>query len=273
MSDPTRLRGIGQRGVQLNRACEGSGRDSTTVLACVSASGDILPPLIVFKGLAVQPRWMTKDELPGTMYSATKNGWMEKATFYMWFSKMFVPHVVQLRETNELQCQTAILFFDGHSSHIISGIIQMAISENIKLVKLPSHFTDKIQPVDVSVFGPIKTTWEQHIVEHRNTLMGTGSIRLKKTEFTGLLSKTWMTVKQTNIINDGFAHTGPEALDRYHKAQAMIRNNERTGDGKVMAIQEEPVVTVNMYRTAVLNTSSEEPLDLSTKKVAVVKRA
>lgn len=40
-----------------------------------------------------------------------------------------------------------------------------------------------------------------------------------------------------------------------------------------MAIQEDQVVAVNMYRAAVLNTSSEEPLDLSTKKVAVVERA
>lgn len=53
----------------------------------------------------------------------------------------------------------------------------------------------------------------------------------------------------------------------------MIRNNEGAGDGKVMAIQEDPVVAVNMYRAAVLNTSSEEPLDLSPKKVAVVERA
>lgn len=193
--------------MQLKRVCEGSGRDSTTVLACVSANGEILPPLIVFKGLAVQPSWMTKNELSGTMYSATKNGWMEEATFYMWFSKMFVPHVVQTRETNELQGQTAILFFDGHSSHISIRIIQLAISENIKLVKFPSHLTDKIQPLDVSVFGPIKTTWEQHLVEHGKTLMGTGFIRLKKTEFTGLLCKTWMTVKETKIFN-GIAHTG-----------------------------------------------------------------
>lgn len=94
---------------------------------------------------------------------------MEEATFYMWFSKMFVPYAVQLRKTNELQGQTAILFFDGHSSHISIRIIQSAISENIKLVKFPSHLTDKIQPLDVSVFGPIKTTWEQHLVEHGKT--------------------------------------------------------------------------------------------------------
>lgn len=45
----------------------------------------------------------------------------------------------------------------------------------------------------------------------------------------------------------------------YHKAQAMIRNNEGAGDDKVRAIQEDPVVAVDMYRAAVLNTSSEEP--------------
>ncbi|KAF6207286.1 hypothetical protein GE061_018527 [Apolygus lucorum] len=50
-NDPSRLRAIGEKGKPLQRVSDGSGRDATTVLACISASGDALPPLIVFKGL------------------------------------------------------------------------------------------------------------------------------------------------------------------------------------------------------------------------------
>jgi len=73
-SDPSRLKAIGLKGKALSRVSGGSGRESTTVLACVSAAGDILPPLIVFKGAAVQPRWISDGAYPDTMYAATSNG-------------------------------------------------------------------------------------------------------------------------------------------------------------------------------------------------------
>jgi len=97
-SDPSRLKAIGCKGKALNRVSGGSGRDNTTVLACVSAVGQVFPPLIVFKGPAIQPRWISDDVYPGTMYAATSNGWMEEATFFYWFKKMFIPTVNGVRE-------------------------------------------------------------------------------------------------------------------------------------------------------------------------------
>lgn len=139
-SDPARLQAIGQKGVVLSRVADGSGRESTTVLACVLADGGHLPPLIVFKGLSVQPRWVAPDEFPGTMYAATKNGWMEESTFYQCFTKMFVPHVLNIRAIQGLQTQPSILYFDGHSSHISIRIIEAALANNIKLIKFPWMF-------------------------------------------------------------------------------------------------------------------------------------
>nr|CAD7415157.1 unnamed protein product [Timema poppensis] len=48
-SDPSKLRALGEMGKPLNRISGGSGKENTTVLACVSAAGVALPPLIVFK--------------------------------------------------------------------------------------------------------------------------------------------------------------------------------------------------------------------------------
>ncbi|KAJ8914120.1 hypothetical protein NQ315_016196 [Exocentrus adspersus] len=76
-SDPSRLRAIGQKGKPLSRVSGGSGRESTTVLACVGADGSVLPPLIVFKGAGVQARWVSDKAYPGTLYAVSKNGWME----------------------------------------------------------------------------------------------------------------------------------------------------------------------------------------------------
>lgn len=156
--DPKSIRALGRRGELLHMVTGGSGREYTTVPTCVSASGQALPPLIVYTGKAVQPRWLAQNPIPGIMYSANENGWMTEATFYTWLKDMFVPHVNQNRNDSE---QSAILLFDGHSSHISLRIIELATEENIKLIKFPSHLTDKIQPLDVSVFSPIKRAWNE----------------------------------------------------------------------------------------------------------------
>ncbi|KAG5895498.1 hypothetical protein JTB14_034814 [Gonioctena quinquepunctata] len=85
-SDPKRLKAIGEKGKPLSRISGGSGRESTTVLATVSADGYCLPPLIVFKGVAVQARMTSDKAYPGTMYTCSSNGWMEEPQLFEWFS-------------------------------------------------------------------------------------------------------------------------------------------------------------------------------------------
>lgn len=247
-SDPNRLRGIGEKSVPLNRISDGSGRESTSVLACVSADGCCLPPLVVFKGKAVQPRWISADALEDTMYAATANGWMEECTFHQWFKLMFTPHVAKVRLVQQLADSPAILFLDGHSSHISIRIIELAIENNIKIIKFPSHLTDRLQPLDKCVFGPVKTEWNKILVEHGKSKMGDGPSRLSKSDFGALLKKVWPAITPTNVRR-GFETTGifplnrekipetwfcPIQLKRY-KAH-LLRNNHTH--------QLEPIITV-----------------------------
>jgi len=92
-SDPSRIRAIGKKGSTLCRISGGSGRENTTVSACIAADGSTLPPLVVFKGAANQPRWMSEKAYPGTQYSASSNGWMEKPQFFHWITQGFIPYV------------------------------------------------------------------------------------------------------------------------------------------------------------------------------------
>ncbi|KAI4471927.1 hypothetical protein MML48_1g12669 [Holotrichia oblita] len=76
-SDPSSVRAIGEKGKTLSSVSGGSGRESTTVLACIAADGSYLPPFIVFKGSAVQARWTSEQAIGGTLYGESKNGWMD----------------------------------------------------------------------------------------------------------------------------------------------------------------------------------------------------
>lgn len=213
-NDPYRIRAIGEKGKALCRISGGSGRESTTVLGCVSADGKALPPLIVFKGAGVQARWTSERAYPGTLYAASSNGWMEEPQFFHWFSTGLLPHINNLRISQNLPDQAALLLYDGHSSHMSVRIIEEAIRNNIILMKFPSHLTDKLQPLDKCVFGPLKVKWNKQLVKFGKEQMGRGCGRLSKEKFTELLGITWQESMVPNNIISGFKNTGVYPVNR-----------------------------------------------------------
>ncbi|GLV53579.1 hypothetical protein CBL_21008, partial [Carabus blaptoides fortunei] len=111
-NDPSRIKAIGERGKPLSRVSGGSGRESTSVLACVAADGSVLPPFIIFQGGAVQARWTSPKTYPGTGYSVSTNGWMEEPQFFNWFESVFVKWVKDIRLQKNLQDKEALLLYD-----------------------------------------------------------------------------------------------------------------------------------------------------------------
>lgn len=101
--------------------------------------------------------WKTGQNLayPGTQISVTENGWMTSDAFYSWFEK-FCEIITQ---------RPLLLIYDGHSSHIQLKLILKARQEQISLLKLPPHTTDRLQPLDVCCFKPLKTKWDKKINE------------------------------------------------------------------------------------------------------------
>ncbi|KAF2895885.1 hypothetical protein ILUMI_10290, partial [Ignelater luminosus] len=96
-NDPSRIKAIGELGKPLSRVSSGSERESTSVVACTSADGSLLPPFIIFKGGALQPRSTSTKAYPGTVYSVSSNSWMEELKFFNWFNSVFVMWVKELR--------------------------------------------------------------------------------------------------------------------------------------------------------------------------------
>ena len=149
----------GDKDVQLTMG--GSGRDYITVLGAGCADGTRLPPYIVYKGKNLWHRWIEGGP-SGSVFSVSDSGWMEHANFMQWFEKLFLPAVKHLTSKFPV-----ILFFDGHHSHMSLELIEMARTNNIHLVCFPPHCTHILQPLDVSVFGPLKTSWKSVLKMHQ----------------------------------------------------------------------------------------------------------
>lgn len=126
------------------------------------------------------------------------------------------------------------------------------MENNIHLIKFPSHLTDRLQPLDKCVFGPLKKKWEKLLIEYiKDRINNRESLRMSKKDFSIFLGKVWRDgIKPENIVR-GFETTGtfpadkskfpedefdPIALSRYKKmktANTELNNSIPSSLGEV----------------------------------------
>lgn len=138
-----------------------------TVASTISASRTSIPPFFVF------PRVNFKDYFlqaapAGSSGSANKSGWMTEIDFLK-----YLEHFVKF--ANPSQKKPRLLILDNHRSHFVLDGLDFAWKNNIIMLTLPPHFSHKMQPLDRTVFGPLKkfinTACDDWIINHPGQIM------------------------------------------------------------------------------------------------------
>jgi hypothetical protein len=130
-------------------------REFISVLACISAIGKWIPPLLIYKGESndLMSTWVDDVTTDSKAHFTTSaNGWSNNAIGLVWLRKVFERYTKPLRET-----QKRLLIVDGHSSHVNMAFVDWADEHGIILLILPPHTTQKLQPLDVGLFQPLST--------------------------------------------------------------------------------------------------------------------
>nr|XP_026499981.1 uncharacterized protein LOC113403610 [Vanessa tameamea] len=84
--------------------------ENVNVLACINATGQYIPPYVIFKG--VRKRYdLLLGMLPGTEVAMTEKGWVTEEAFKLWLQ-----HFNRYRTPGKV-----ILILDGHASHTTRG--------------------------------------------------------------------------------------------------------------------------------------------------------
>lgn len=193
---------IAKKGTKrVSKNIAGSGKLNTTVLACGSADGAKMPPFIIFSGTYVWSTWIPQNDYPGTAYTAQKKGWMEGTLFANWFAEVFLKNIPPKGQRNK----KVILFFDGVAFHINYQIIKMAFENDVILVKLPPNLTHFMQPLDLTVFKPLKTAWNHLMIQWNRTNPG---IPLPREDFSKKIKVLWEEHFPPRHLVSGFLHTG-----------------------------------------------------------------
>jgi hypothetical protein len=71
-------------------------RNWTTIIECISATGQAIDPLVIFKGKDVQQQWFPDEEdrllvFKGWAFDTSQNGWTSNAIGLEWLQKVFIP--------------------------------------------------------------------------------------------------------------------------------------------------------------------------------------
>ena len=113
-----------------------------------NAAEGTIPPAYVFPLKKVNPRSM-QHSFPGSLALANGSGWMDGENFFYYMNHL-QHHVKSCNE------DPFLLILDNHSSHLDYRVVKFAKENCIEMLTLPPHTSHELQPLDVSVFGPLK---------------------------------------------------------------------------------------------------------------------
>lgn len=252
MNNPDRIFNLDETGVQMcpkaglilgpknYRAtydiASGKEKECLTVLCNFSASGEIVPPFIVYPLKRISKEIV--NSVPDDWgIGRSDSGWMTGQTFLCYVKEIFLPWV----KSKNIELPI-LLLVDGHKSHISMELYDFCIENKIILYCLLPNSTHILQPCDVSIFRALKAGWKKAVTEFKHDQ----NKQITKTNFAQIFQKPFEKSINSKIIKNGFRICGlypfnPDAVDyskciSYRKEQIKteITNEDYTATIKVI---------------------------------------
>lgn len=147
---------VARRGFkQIGRITSAERGSLVTLAVAVSASGTYIPPFFIFPRVHFKEHFL-REAPQGSAGDANPSGWMNEQHFIK-FAKHFVEYV---RCSKERPC---LLLLDNHDSHLSVEALNIFKDNGVSVLSFPPHCSHKLQPLDRSVYGPLKKYVNTHI--------------------------------------------------------------------------------------------------------------
>ena len=181
-----------------------------TVVVCVSASGNAIPPLMIYPRKRAVPESMRNGAVPGTKFMTSDSGWITQELYLEWL-KFFIASIPPARPV--------LLIEDGHGSHVTLDVIELARANDVHLLCLPSHTSHILQPLDIGVFKSFKASYAKAC---RKYMMDNPGRVITSEVIASLVGKTWVeSVTPVNILS-GFKKSGIFPLNPSEVSDRML---------------------------------------------------
>ena len=131
-------------------------RESTTIVECIGSAGQVLPPLIITRG-----KIHTVGEQQQMVNIPTKWHFSKGPTGYndIALAKIWVEHIFDCNTKPSSPLDYRLLVLDGHNIHTSSPFLDALWQQRIITLCLPAHCTHVMQPLNVSIFGPLTAAY------------------------------------------------------------------------------------------------------------------
>lgn len=174
-------------------------RESATAIEAISATGEYLPAYIVLAGQNHQSRWYQQPELHNdTVIETSPTGYTNDQISFRWLQ-----HFEEYSKAKSYG-GWRLLILDGHGSHHTIEFIQFCEDHNIIPFGLPPHTTHLLQPLDVSVFQPLK----HYQAKALDAIVRDGVTEITKLEFLGYIQQIRRQAFKKTTILSGFRRAG-----------------------------------------------------------------
>lgn len=173
-------------------------RGTTVTICCaVNATGNSVPPFFIFPRQNVQ-EYMTVGAPPGSLAVAHASGWMTEENF-----EKYLTHFIKFAKCS--LDNKVLLILDNHKSHMSPNGLEICKNNGIILLTLPPHTSHKLQPLDVSVYGPFKTYFNQ---ESDSFMVNNPGKTINLKNIPTLAGRAHQRAFTPLNITKGFEHTG-----------------------------------------------------------------
>ncbi|GLV46159.1 hypothetical protein CBL_02875 [Carabus blaptoides fortunei] len=122
--------------------------EQVTFCGIIIANGNTIPPVYIFPRFRFKEAFLT-GAADGSIGITSPSGWMTNEGFLE-----VIKHINKF--THASKENPALILLDNHDTHAKLDVILCSRDNGLVLLTFPSHTTHRLQPLDVSVFGPFK---------------------------------------------------------------------------------------------------------------------
>jgi len=182
---------------QVGKVTSGEKGQTTTIVCAMNAAGSYVPPMIIFKRKRMS-EILLRGSPAGTIGCCSTNGWIDAALFLKWLNH-FISHVKPTVDDK------VILILDGHCSHKSLEVIDLARSNGVVIVCLPPHTTHRLQPLDRTFYGPLKSKYNS---ECDKFMLSHAGQRIGQFDLAALFGAAYIRTASVEKAVTGFKSTG-----------------------------------------------------------------
>ncbi|SPO30246.1 uncharacterized protein UTRI_05710 [Ustilago trichophora] len=190
-------------------------------IECIGSGGQVLLPVIITKGAShmVGEHWKMANVPALWHFAKTDRGWTTQELAVDWLKTVF-----DANTTPSTPLEWRLLIIDSHNSHTSTEFLVAAWNCRIIPFCFLAHSTHIMQPLDVSVFGPVSAAYKQII----NNLAPQSILDVNRSQFVTFYAQAREKALMPTAAQKAFANCGIAVKPNAKKAPASLTDRNDT---------------------------------------------